>query len=57
MIGVEKLMPRVHIQGKVQEDNKKNVETLSESLNQTVSKTLDIILSDYFSKKNTGEVA
>ena len=57
MIGVEKLMPRVHIQGKVREENKKNVETMSEELRETVSRTLDVILTEYFSKKNTGNVA
>lgn len=60
MIGVEKLMPRVqrvHIQGKVREENKKNVETMSEELKETVSRTLDVILTEYFSEKNTGNVA
>lgn len=50
-------MLKVYLAGKVHPENKENVERKANELDRTVSYTLDIILSEYFSEKNTGEVA
>lgn len=48
---------KVLLSGKVNPEYKERIETMAIKEDRTVSYTLDKILGEYFSKKNTGEVA
>lgn len=50
-------MEKVYLAGKVHPETRERIEKMANDIGHTVSRTLDIVLEDYFSKKNTGEVA